>query len=342
MASDFYDDDSPRASENMRLAITLLTKHGFPGSPFNYRIAYDYIAGIDQQLKADFDKLVASESPLANTDLHQLYCRHYDHDAAGLEAIRQEFAAILESIHEELSRSGPHLDSYVDRLDRFAEKLNEKLSPAQLSTEVDSVISDTRETGRLQRNMKTQLDEMSSEMDAMRVELAQIKEQSLKDTLTGVANRYAFDISLDEMSARAKEERSRFSLLLLDIDHFKKVNDTYGHLVGDKILRFVASTIKRCIKGKDCVARFGGEEFAVLLPNTEMAGAYVVAEQIRKAVANSVLKDTQTQQSYGNITISIGVSQMNHNDFPLSLIERADQALYRAKDSGRNKVECAR
>jgi diguanylate cyclase len=342
MSSDFYEEESPRASENMRLAITLLSKHAIPVSPLNYRIAYDYMAGRNQRLNTAFDKLVAAESPPSGTDLHQLYKQHYSQNASELEEIRQEFIAILATLHAGLSRSENHLDGYIGRLDQFAEILNQKLSPRQLSTEVDSVISETRETGHVQRDMKAQLDQMSSEMEAMRAELAQIKEQSLKDMLTGIANRNAFDRSLDELLVRANEDRSRFSLLLLDIDHFKQVNDTYGHLVGDKILRFVAATIKRCVKGKDFVARFGGEEFAVILPGTEMAGAYVAAEQIRKAVAHSVLKDTQTQKSYGNITISIGVSQTERGDLPLTVIERADQALYRAKDNGRNRVECAR
>jgi diguanylate cyclase len=313
-----------------------------PVSPLNYRIAYDYMAGRNRQLNAAFDELVATDSPPSSNDLQKLYSQHYILDASGLEDIRQEFTAILATLHAGLSRSENHLDGYIDRLDQFADLLNQKLSPARLSIEVDSVISDTRKTGEVQRDMKAQLDTMSSEMEIMRAELEQIKEQSLKDTLTGIANRNAFDRSLDEQLARANEDRSRFSLLLLDIDHFKQVNDTYGHLVGDKILRFVAGTIRRCVKGKDFVARFGGEEFAVILPGTEMAGAYVAAEQIRKAVANSVLRDTQTQQSYGNITISIGISQMDRNDLPLTLIERADQALYRAKDNGRNRVECAR
>jgi diguanylate cyclase len=340
MAGDFYDDELPKASEHMRMAITLLSKHSIPVSPFNYRIAYDYIAGTDQRMNEAFDSFIASESPPSNDELHRLYCQHYDHKTVDLDDIRKEFLTILDSIHEGLSRSGNHLDWYVTRLDQFAEKLNEKLSPSQMSTAVDGVISDTRKTGDMQRNMKSQLDEMSSEMESMRVELAQVKEQSLKDALTGVSNRSAFNVALDDLITMSNEEKSRFSLLLVDIDHFKNVNDTYGHLVGDKILRFVAGTIRRCVKGKDIVARFGGEEFAVILPNTEMAGAYVAAEQIRKAVANSVLRDTQTQKSYGNITISIGVSQMNRNDHPMSLIERADQALYLAKNNGRNRVEC--
>ena len=341
MAGDFYEDESPKASENMRLAITLLSKHSIPVSPFHYRIAYDYIVGVNRRMNEAFDKLVAADTPVTNDVLYRFYCQFYDNNAVGLDEIRQEFLAIINSIHGELSRSGSHLEWYADRLSQFSEKLTEKLSPSQMSTEVNGVISDTRETEHMQRNMRTQLDQMSSEMDSMRAELAQVREQSLKDTLTGVSNRSAFNVALDELIIRSFEDKTRFSLLLLDIDHFKNVNDTYGHLVGDKILRFVAGTIRRCVKGKDIVARFGGEEFAVLLPGTEMAGAYVAAEHIRKAVANSVLRDTQTQKSYGNITLSVGVSQMGRNDQASSLIERADQALYLAKANGRNRVECA-
>lgn len=130
-------------------------------------------------------------------------------------------------------------------------------------------------------------------------------------------------------------------MLLADIDHFKQFNDTHGHLVGDKVLRFVASTLKRCTKGKDYVARFGGEEFSIILPQTDMKGGSIVAEQIRNAVSSGDLKNNQTGESYGRITMSIGVGQYRSDDLPNCLVQRADIALYLAKERGRNRIEQA-
>ena len=127
--------------------------------------------------------------------------------------------------------------------------------------------------------------------------------------------------------------------MIADVDHFKQVNDNYGHLIGDKVLRFVASTLKWCVKGKDLVARFGGEEFAVILLNTDMTGAYSVVEQIRRAVYAGKIKDMTSQKMLDQVTISIGIAQFDSSDLPNDLLQRADRALYQAKEKGRNRVE---
>jgi len=111
--------------------------------------------------------------------------------------------------------------------------------------------------------------------------------------------------------------------------------------VGDKVIRFVALSLKRCLKGKDMAARYGGEEFAVILPDTALKGAEVIAEQIRKAVSSGVLKDKKINEDYGRITISIGVAQFRSNELPHDLVRRADNALYLAKNRGRDRVEQA-
>jgi diguanylate cyclase len=176
------------------------------------------------------------------------------------------------------------------------------------------------------------------EVEALRRELNQVKKESMTDALTGVANRKAFNSSLETLSQDVRAEGLSMCVLLVDIDHFKRFNDTYGHLVGDRVLRFVATTIQRCVKGKDAVARFGGEEFAVILPETELAGAEVVAEQIRMAVSDGELRDKHSGARYGRITVSIGVGQCRRNELATELLERVDRALYRAKDKGRNRT----
>ena len=110
-------------------------------------------------------------------------------------------------------------------------------------------------------------------------------------------------------------------------------------MVGDKVLRFVGSTLKSCVKGKDTAARYGGEEFAVILPHTDSAGSSALAEQIRKAISSGKLKNRESGESYGRLTISIGISQLRPGDSPDDLIRRADEALYKAKQNGRNRVE---
>jgi len=158
------------------------------------------------------------------------------------------------------------------------------------------------------------------------------------DGLTGLLNRRTFNAQLDARLREAQRYRKPLSLLLLDIDHFKRVNDTHGHPAGDAVLRGVAQVVKKQARETDFVARYGGEEIALVLPETDAGGASVIAERIRNAVERARhLTDTGPLQ----VTLSIGVSTWPASD-PETLLEDADKALYRAKQAGRNRVESAR
>ena len=126
---------------------------------------------------------------------------------------------------------------------------------------------------------------------------------------------------------------------MMDIDHFKAFNDNFGHLLGDEVLKIVAKSLTDCVKGADVVARYGGEEFSVILPNTPLNGAQRVAETIRATIAKRELKRRDSGESYGQITVSVGVSLLRPgSDTNESLIKRADDALYKSKRHGRNRV----
>ena len=137
---------------------------------------------------------------------------------------------------------------------------------------------------------------------------------------------------------RAAREPAGFSLAIVDLDDFKRINDTHGHLVGDRVIRFVASTLRRLIKGKDTAARFGGEELAVVLPDTPASGAMALAENIRRAIADARLVRSDTREPLSQITVSIGVGSYRRGEEVNTLFDRTDQALYAAKSGGRNRV----
>ena len=334
-----YTEDQERASEYLRLAIALLSKHQIPMSPLNYRMGYDCVSGKGGELQKELDEAAApSDKPLAER-LWELYQRSYILDDETLENIRRELNSIITSMQGDMEASGGKLTGYADRLSRFAAILNTSPSPQAMAAEVKLVIEDTRATEQTQRQFNAQLTQITSEMESLRKELVQIREESYTDSLTGISNRKAFDVALEESIYKTRLEKSTFSVLIADVDHFKQVNDNYGHLIGDKVLRFVASTLKWCVKGKDLVARFGGEEFAVILLNTDMTGAYSVAEQIRRAICGGKIKDMTSQKMLDQVTISIGIAQFDSSDLPNDLLQRADQALYLAKERGRNRVE---
>ena len=143
---------------------------------------------------------------------------------------------------------------------------------------------------------------------------------------------------MEKAIAEALETNEAMSLMLTDIDHFKTFNDNFGHLTGDQVLRLVAMSVKHNVKGEDTTARYGGEKFAVILPNTILRAAVTVAEHIRRAVMAKELMKRSTGEHLGRMTISIGVATLRKGDTGQSLIERADTCLYAAKRHGRNRV----
>jgi diguanylate cyclase len=135
-----------------------------------------------------------------------------------------------------------------------------------------------------------------------------------------------------------KTAADSYCVLMIDIDHFKKINDTYGHLVGDKVIRFVADTLKKQVKGKDTVARFGGEEYVILLPETTLSGALSVAENIRSAIEKTRIKRLETDEAISQVMVSIGVARYLPGESTDQLLDRADAALYTSKSKGRNRI----
>ncbi|MBI5040660.1 MAG: GGDEF domain-containing protein, partial [Gammaproteobacteria bacterium] len=203
---------------------------------------------------------------------------------------------------------------------------------------VNEFMGETHQMLTSNRQLEKQLERTNHELDDLRSQLEEARHEASTDALTGLANRKAFDTALQEQTELARETGCELCLIMADIDHFKHFNDNHGHLIGDKLLRFVSNILKDSLKGQDLVARFGGEEFAILLPNTPLRGALAVAESLRARVQSQRLRRTDTQQPIGGVTLSLGIANFKASDAPESLIARADSALYQSKRLGRNRV----
>jgi diguanylate cyclase len=215
--------------------------------------------------------------------------------------------------------------------------LREDLGAAELHTLAGRLLSETRRMQDANHELEVKLEASRDEIAGLQRDLDDVRREAQLDPLTKIFNRKFFDEELDHALAGAGDGRP-LSLLLLDIDHFKRFNDTWGHQTGDQVLRLVAMTLRSNIKGKDVAARYGGEEFAAILPDTDLEGATIVAENVRRAVQAKELLKRSTNEKLGRVTASLGIATYRRGDTVGTLIERADRCLYAAKAAGRNQA----
>ncbi len=338
MENPYLDQNNEQASEALRLSLAFLSKNQVPPSPLNYRLAYDYVSGRNREMETVLEEAVSKLDSEKQELLWEIYKRFFIQDNTALEKLRNDLRLVISGIQSEFKQSGGELNNFSTQLEQFSSVLNTQGSTADISAEVQKMIAGTNSMAKTQNSLDAKMTYMQDEVESLRKELEQIKEESLTDALTGIANRKAFDETLDKSITEAKEQSSALSMLLIDIDHFKKFNDTFGHLVGDKVLRYVGSSLKNCVKGQDFPARYGGEEFSVILPHTSHIGAKVIAEQIRKTISAKELKDKAKNKNFGKITASIGVAEFAEDETAETFIQRCDKALYKAKENGRNRV----
>lgn len=310
--------------------------------PRNYEIWYVYATGYNAPLNKIINETLARNGKLSESDLEQIYDTYLSHikttdriDKVGARVIG-EIDGVMTVLSDALGMTG----AYDASLSGATEQLSSAKSREQIKTIVGALLRSTGEMRETNKVLEDRLTLSKNEISNLQQSLEAIRAESLTDPLTGLGNRKYFDrmIGMAVQSALASGEP--LSLLLLDIDHFKSFNDSYGHLTGDQVLRLVGLSLKQTIKGQDITARYGGEEFAVVLPNTALRQALTVADHIRRAVMAKELKKKSTGEILGRVTISVGVSMLKQGDDTDALIERADACLYAAKRNGRNRVIC--
>ncbi len=186
------------------------------------------------------------------------------------------------------------------------------------------------------RNLLVHLHNLMKENEKLRNENRRLKKHCRIDPLTGINNRLFMEEYLTEELNRSDRYNSSFSLIIIDIDHFKSINDTYGHQAGDTVIRKIASILKNNIRKCDQAFRYGGEEFLIALPETDLAGAEKTADKIRKIVERELFDGVDR-----TVTVSMGISEKGDDNDVATLINVADKALYEAKRGGRNQVRSA-
>lgn len=327
------------AAEILRLVIPKLSSMQWPVNPVNYALWYEYYASDNDVLKSQLDEL-ASHAP-GNWDpdvSEELFRTHVlGENADRLDNISRDVRSLLTQVLSLVSDADEGVENFSNSLKDAETALNSDVSTLDLTALVGSLLKETETVLESSDRYKEQLVASTREVEKLRSDLEQVKQEALRDPLTGLANRKVLDQELARVVENASDN-SQSCVVMLDVDHFKRLNDRFGHLVGDKVLKYIANTLTAAVKGRDCVARYGGEEFCVILRDIPIEGARSVAEGIRKTIQDANLKRSETGESLGRVTISMGLTMVMPGDTVDGVVERADSALYTSKNQGRNRV----
>lgn len=337
-----YNDSREASAEFMRLALPLMSRHQAALHPITYAIWYEYVSGRTAALRTDIDAVTAT-GRLLDEELVNLLFRKYlaDADRDMVEDVNKRLHDVLGTVSGSAQKSYDDADAYSNALEGFSQTLSAGPEASMLQRQIELVLRHTQDIKASMGDLREGLASSRFEVEQLRQELSVAREQAMRDALTGLANRRAFDKTFFDLVSAAAAESHPLSVVVIDIDHFKRVNDRHGHVLGDRVLCAVAGVLKSTVKGKDFAARYGGEEFVVVLPDTPLGGGQTVAEEIRKAVSKGRIRRQDSESPVGQVTVSAGVACLQREETAEALFGRADSAMYESKRTGRNKVTLA-
>lgn len=336
LSSDMQD-----ITENSTKAITQMTTHQVLPTPENYHLWFTYAGNYDLGLRKIVDKLISDKTPINEVISEKLYRKFFSQDAEK-KAIAQAgdgFKAEITKIMTILKDAGKDTSSHAGSLTSHIEKLSDFEGSEALKDIIKLVVQDMDNISEQTQKLEKQLEESTDKIDGLKSNLENARIEGRTDALTNIGNRKYFDEKLLGLIETANENKEGFCLIISDIDFFKKFNDTFGHQIGDQVLKVVAHVLKTATSTAGTPYRYGGEEFVILVPNSSLDEATKLAHQIKLAISTKSIKNKNTGQDFGKITMSFGVAQFTKNEIPASIIQRADAALYLAKENGRNRVQ---
>jgi diguanylate cyclase len=332
---------SGQVGSQAEAAMASMQTHGVLPTPSNFSVWYAYHSGQNSDLNRTIDVLLSNHCPIDDQTLDQLHGKFFKPAISEKALCEKSIRArdTLKTVLDLVEKAQSDADGIGAAIDDISAQFLDNVH--SLADLIDSLVEETsRIVGRSER-LGLDLKQSSDKIDALERTLEDLRREATTDGLTGIANRRYFDMALQTISGDAMNSGDDMSLLLIDIDHFKKVNDTWGHATGDAVIRYVATTLAQSVKGQDCVARYGGEEFAVILPATSIDAAMRVGENIRTALSRRLFVPRDVEETVCAVTVSIGAACYDPGEPLAQLIQRADAALYQAKKTGRDRVVAA-
>ena len=323
--------DLEKAHSLAKQAIRLMEEHRVPPNPENYSIWFRYASRAVGQLNRVIDVLISNKQTFdeaTNGDLVRLFL------LSDAQKVPDTVLSVLDEARGLLSRAIADQRSHVERLEGVSGDPEQSDPKLLLDTLVGELLKATSRASSLERS----LGQTCGELEQIKIKLAQADQQARIDPLTGLANRRGLEEGLRSAQLTAMSEGQPLSIVMIDVDHFKRFNDAYGHQTGDQVLKLTATVFKGQLRDIDLSGRYGGEEMMGVLTGADLDMARGIAERIRIKVAARKLSRRSTGEDLGRITVSIGVAEFRPGEAMSALVERADRALYAAKSDGRNRT----
>ena len=337
MSNAFDEVDFDYATTIADRANRFMSQHAVPPTPENFSVWFNYAMGASPALRKTIDILVANKRNFDSATNHDLYVTYVKPraDSGVAEDFPEQLQGVISSAKEFLATAISDNRSQIETLGEVSSQCGASSDPRPIIERL--VIELSNATARAS-SLEVNFIETSEELEKIRDSLKLAEQHSNTDALTGLANRRALEEFVRSAQITSMETGEPLSILMIDIDHFKKFNDSFGHQVGDQVLRLVAKVLQENVRGDDLAARYGGEELMAVLPGTAVEICAEIAERIRRRISEARLTRRATGEEISSVTVSVGVAQFRLAESAEMMIERCDRALYQAKRSGRNRT----
>jgi diguanylate cyclase len=338
VTASFDELDFEYATTVAEKAIRSMAEQRVPATPNNFHVWFKYTLGTPPVLKRAIDILIGNKRKFdaqTNREIFESYVGSKASDDAVAHEVSQQLHSVMSSAKQFLNTAIADNRTQMAAINDVSERSEAGVDPKVL---IESLMSELAKAATRATKLEAGFMEQSRELDTIRDSLTKSEERAKTDTLTGLPNRRALEEFFRNAQLAAMEQGEAVSALLIDIDHFKRFNDQFGHGVGDQVLRLMAKVLREQVREIDLPARYGGEELIVVMPDADLAACMSIAERIRRSISECKMTRRSTGEALPGITVSIGVAQFQGGESLADLIDRCDQALYLAKKMGRNRV----
>ena len=334
-----YTEPKDRSAELLRQALGLMGPQQAAFNPITFTVWYEHAAGMNAGLSAAISSLLTDKARIDDETVLKLYQDHVlPADEGAMQRISTELQRVMSGIAQSAEQAGARAGQFGAQLSGLSEALHSN-DPTLLGPQIVQTLTETAGMKRTADALQQQIIASQQEITQLRQDLDRSRDEALIDPLTGILNRKGFDAGLQALLKQLPLAGRSHCLVLFDIDHFKTINDTHGHVMGDQVLQGVGAVLRQSVKNSEhAAARYGGDEFAMLVSQSTLDASTKLADSVRLLIKAMRIRQRNTQNVLFTVTLSGGVAQVLPGDDAATLIARADAALYAAKRAGRDRV----